>query len=170
MSTGSRLPPVCHRTSARVLGANGFVKIGATGWRDLEHSWDRTCCRIGEEVTLNAAVDEEFRERRMLREAPERSMVTVVALAYCVKGQWRSIGPRGAVYTCREESCVFNGSIVQAAGSSQQELRFRQAFRSSSSNVTRLSHRKRGKPPLHDGVETKRRLASFLFRHRNNKS
>ena len=42
-------------------------------------------------MTLNAGLDAMFRERRMLREAPERSMVTVVAPERHTRGQRRSM-------------------------------------------------------------------------------
>lgn len=75
----------------------------------MVHNCERSCWRIGELVTLKAGLDAVFRERKTLREAPERSIVTVVALERYFRGQWRSIDPIRAELEGRVESILGKG-------------------------------------------------------------
>ncbi len=51
------------------------------GRRESVHSCERNCWRMGVLGALKVEVEEVLRERKTLREAPVRSIVTVVALA-----------------------------------------------------------------------------------------
>jgi hypothetical protein len=81
--------PLAHLATICVLGANGLAKDWTWGRREAVHSCERSCCRTGAVEILEVVV----MERKMLREAPVRSMVTVVALECWGTGQWRSIDP-----------------------------------------------------------------------------
>ncbi len=78
LSMGGR--SLCHRANACALRASGRGCARTCGRRAAVHSCDRTCWLMGELVAFNVGVAEPLRQRRMLREAPERNMVTVVAL------------------------------------------------------------------------------------------
>lgn len=92
-STAPRSLELAPRTHCRVCRANGFAIETVCGRRENVHSCERYCWRSGAEVARNAGVEEVFRERRMLREAPERSMLAN-------RPQWllsRQLPPAGKV-------------------------------------------------------------------------
>jgi hypothetical protein len=72
---------------------------------------------------LKVEVEEVLRERKMLREAPVRSMVTVVALECSDAGQWRSIGPGSVESGVEWRVFSHNGAVMfKQLGASKQEL------------------------------------------------
>lgn len=80
VSTGPLPPELAPLVKPSVLEANGLPIAASWGRREMVHSCERSCWRIGELAVLNVGWEAVFSERRMLREAPERSMVTVLAL------------------------------------------------------------------------------------------
>lgn len=70
---------LAHLANVVVFGTSGRMVEGIVGRCEIVHTRDRRCWRRGELTMLEDVWVAAFRERRRPRDAPERSMVTVVA-------------------------------------------------------------------------------------------
>ena len=108
-------PPEAYLANASEWGVNGFAIAGTWGRREMVQSCERNCWRIGEAEALRAEFVRvvEVRERRRLREAPVRSMVTVVALGCDYGGQGRSIDLGSVKVESGVEDCWCWNGVAQ---------------------------------------------------------